>query len=332
MRVVSLIPVGLFLAALGGCADPSEPDGPSEPEQPGDKYGDPVLLHLRTWIDGAELRVVEVDTGNAGLYSDSWARYLVATIPGVDSIVPGNEAFDSTLKRFYFKGWSSATTARLYTVDVDAGTALFQPDITSLNANGFEFEPRTGMILAYTADTAATAVLRIDPGTGSADTVAVIPEPGLIRSSNTAFDPGGERYFLYSSTHSRLITVDVVSGAAVGQHDIGAVAVDIEYDPANDIIIALGGGYRGDLGRISPDSGGYSYLHMYPAWVYEGAAFDPFSGLFVAVRGVPPSLGAGTSAVDVRRGGEVGWIYDDAQLCCSFEVVQRWETLRLKAP
>jgi len=98
----------------------------------------------------------------------------ISTIPGMTAFIAGNNtAIDFYNNRYHLTGMSGGTTKRLYTIDLNSGSMIYNPVFTD-NIIGIEFNCNDSLLYALKEVAGVYYLVTIDPDSATINTIASI--------------------------------------------------------------------------------------------------------------------------------------------------------------
>ncbi len=143
----------------------------------------------------------------------------INSIPGVQYIAIGGDAFDEINHRFILTGMGSSGT-NLISIDATSGAVIynpvFPPSGTSGNFGNFQMDNSTGILYAlhWDAMNSIEYLSKINPVDGSFQNVNSLPQINLIVTAEGAFNELSKEYLFETpgAAGLELVTVDAISG------------------------------------------------------------------------------------------------------------------------
>jgi len=214
----------------------------------------------------------------------------IAALPGVKISYWGVSAFDPFTPAYYFCGFDTSLTFRLYSVNIRTGAvAVGGPLPTSLSA--MQFDPLTRAIYATVYDFPNQTVIvgRVDAGTGAVTPIATVATQSFGSPIGiSALDSLKRRYYLYAGTQAGmyLFAVNLATGAVTASSSAVGPTWGMQFDPLTRTLYGttLSGPYPNmtvGLGTIDTSTGAVTPIVAVAtgtAGTPQGvSAFDPLS-------------------------------------------------------
>lgn len=206
----------------------------------------------------------------------------LATIPGVLAFVSGDRtAYDAANNYYHFSALSGSGLILFYTINASTGGVIYNP-VIPFTLYGLEYNCADGMLYGVRNNSGVYDIVRIDPVTAAATSVASVGALSGYVSSSASLDPVQGYYTfksLVSSTYM-LRTYDLSTGAMVANVLFPDNVTGLRYSCADNAIYGLwdnGGGYK--LERVSPLTGTHTTIGTLagvdPGHVVESNSADP---------------------------------------------------------
>lgn len=206
----------------------------------------------------------------------------VATVPGILGFVVGDRtAYDVVNNYYHFSALSGSGLYLLYTLNGTTGAVIHNPVISYI-LYGLEYNCADGMLYGLRNNSGIYDVVRIDPVTAAATSVAFVGGLSGYVSGSATLDPTLGYYTfksVLSSTHT-LRTYNINTGAMVANVPFPDNVVGQRFSCLNNAIYGLwedAGVYK--LERISPISGTHTTIGTLtgvdPGHVMESTSVDP---------------------------------------------------------
>jgi len=184
--------------------------------------GQPQRLFGLTWnytpgkAASEELRCIVQETGESE---------LIAAIPGMDWLQIGANAYDREAEILYALAFANSDNIfRVFSIGTITGDLLANPAVEQqFNWSGGLYVRSDGALVGVTwnPELLQEEARALDPASGQTTFMAAIPEIESLISATYAFDAATDTAFMIGTARGqpgvRLFTVDVMTGALVGQ-------------------------------------------------------------------------------------------------------------------
>ena len=206
------------------------------------------------------IRPVEVDT-----ISPALDELSTLTSPSTISFKPGTATVDADNRRMFYIYTSDVGTELLQSISTLSGSSLVSPAPIVQNLYELQYHCNADILYALQGDAGSNPIqfdlVEVDSQIGAISNaigpINLSVNFGLLLNSST-IDAVNNRYFFVSATSTavnayELHTIDLITGTVSTNLIPITDPIDIEYDPVDDVLIALTQNY--ELYALNPDDG-----------------------------------------------------------------------------